>query len=263
MLVDFLVTNYRSIGREMKLSMVAGAPAAKRYGASYHTGNSLAPDILVAAAVFGANGAGKSTVIKALKFFQDFVRRSVSLPKDGRLPHRFNKLTEDGAKVPTELELSFTHRGELFQYGFSLDRDRINSEWLYSRASKKLSRTRAIFTREYDPESETYSWYINESAVPGERETWRNSTRDNALFLTTAVELNSETLTKPYDWIVNSLHVIGASERIHPEFTAKAINESIEGVEKAEIIDFMRSLVTCSPECTRSQASAVHVVVHS
>lgn len=242
MLVDFVASNFLSIGQEVKLSMVAGVPAAKRYGATFHTGNSLAPDILVAATIFGANSSGKTTIIKALKSFQDFVVRSVSMPKDGKLPHHFNKLIQRGAETPTEMEMSFTHDGELYQYGFSFDEQRIRGEWLYSRTSKKASRTRAMFTREYDEKSDGYHWYINELLIPGEREAWRNSTRQNALFLTTAVELNSEALTKPYNWIANSLHVIGANERLSSDFTARAINKNIEGIEKAEILDFMKSL---------------------
>ena len=48
-----------------------------------------------------------------------------------------------------------------------------------------------------------FSAYFN-----GPRETWRKATRPQALFLTTAVQLNSEQLKPLFDWITNSMMIL-------------------------------------------------------
>jgi AAA15 family ATPase/GTPase len=54
-----------------------------------------------------------------------------------------------------------------------------------------------------------------------ERETWRKSTRSNALFLSTAVQLNAEALLPPYRWIDDYLRIVTSPQRVDVETTAK------------------------------------------
>ena len=240
MLVEFSVTNFRSISERVTFSAVASAAASKVPNKTVETGNSLAPHLLTAAVVLGPNASGKSSLIAALKFMRRMVVGSAKDSTQGeKIRFENNKIVEGFSNKPTEIEVVFSHDGDVFQYGFSLNHTRVLEEWLYARTSKKSSKTRDIFHRAYDPEKGIYEWSINEGQVTGERESWKAHTRENALFLSTAVQLNSRTLRGPFVWIQEYLHVIGAMERIDPDFTARLVQDD---VHREKILDFMEAL---------------------
>lgn len=240
MLVEFSVANFRSISERVTFSAVASAAASKVPNRTVETGNSLAPNLLTTAVLLGPNASGKSSLIDALKFMRSMVIGSAKDRTHGEMiKFSNNKIIDDYRDKPTEVEVIFDHEGEVFQYGFLLDHTRILEEWLYARTSKKNSKTRDIFHREYNAEKEAYHWTINEGQLPGERESWKAATRENALFLSTAVQLNSSTLRNPFTWIREFLDVIGANQRIDPEFTAKLIQDRDHRVK---ILDFMEAL---------------------
>ncbi|EBA08302.1 abortive infection protein, putative [Sagittula stellata E-37] len=137
------------------------------------------------------------------------------------------------------MEMVFSHDDEVFQYGFSLNTERVIDEWLFARTSKHGSKTRTIFTREYDEETKIYEWMLNEGQLPGERESWKVSTRDNALFLSTAVQLNSKTLEKPYSWLRSGIHVIKSNHRIAKSFTAQLLQDD---EYRHRVVEFVEAL---------------------
>lgn len=227
MFVEFSVSNFRSIGDKITLSSVAGSGSAKRPEFSTPTNNALAPYVLKSGVLFGPNAAGKSSIIKAIKFFQQFVTTSLRYIEAGdsiALPQ--NRLEVRFQTLDTEFEIVFIHEGELFQYGFRVNSKRIEEEWLFARHSKHGSKTRTIFQRLHNvDDKEAYHWKLNDAQLPGERDAWKNSTRSNSLFLSVAVQLNSETLRKPFEWIRDCLHVIGANQRISPTFTSQLLSD--------------------------------------
>ena len=203
MFVEFSVSNFRSIGDKITLSSVAGTGSAKRPEFSTPTNNALAPYVLKSGVLFGPNAAGKSSIIKAISFFQQFVTTSLRYIEAGeKIAVPQNRLEARFRELDTEFEIIFIHDGELFQYGFRFNSERIEEEWLFARHSKHGSKTRTIFQRLTSADDkETYHWKLNDAQLPGERDAWKNSTRSNSLFLSVAVQLNSETLRKPFDWI--------------------------------------------------------------
>jgi uncharacterized protein len=71
MIVSFSVSNFRSFSEEQTLSLVAH----KRHAAS-HEDHALAipgsdERVLRAAVIYGANGAGKSNLVKALSYLEE------------------------------------------------------------------------------------------------------------------------------------------------------------------------------------------------
>jgi AAA15 family ATPase/GTPase len=222
MLVEFSVANFRSIKERQKLSMVAGASAARQTQHSMDSGNSFAPYLLRSACIFGPNGSGKTSLVRALSFFQRFVTSSSKSASDGDeislVPFKPDERTRN---APSEFEIMFIFEGALYQYGFTADRHRIYEEWLFSRSSEKSSRMRNVFQRAYNSEIEQYEWEISDDLVKGERETWKKATRSNALFLSTAVQLNSDSLLSPYRWIDLFLRVLTSPDRLDVNITAR------------------------------------------
>jgi uncharacterized protein len=226
MLIEFSVQNHRSFRERQTFSMVAGVGASRDDTHAMETGSNGAPFALRLACLYGANGSGKSSLIDAMQFMCHFVRRSFKDNKDGRIktePFLFHSEWRD---QPSEFEVVFLHNDSLYQYGFSVDRTRIWNEWLFERPNK-TGRQRQIFTRSYDSETEAYDWDLSATYLKGERDSWRNQTRPDALFLTTAVHLNSESLKAPFEWINQGFRTLYNGDPSIEGLTASAF--SIEG----------------------------------
>ena len=78
MLIDFSVTNYRSILERQTLSMAASAYFKEMEDANtFDVGlDEKVPRLLRSSVLYGPNASGKSTLIHALKFVKDCVLNS-------------------------------------------------------------------------------------------------------------------------------------------------------------------------------------------
>ena len=195
MLVEFSVSNFRSIRDKQTLSMVKGKGSELE---ATHTFKPTAPSsetLLKSAAIYGANAAGKSNIIKALSMMKQIVVKSPNVgEKLPVVPFMFDPETP---QQPTEFELVFIADNVRYQYGFSATAERIWSEWLFAFPK---GRSQRWFEREYSPQTGEYTWHLDTN-LKGEKKVWRDSTRDNALFLSTAAQLNSESLLPIYTYI--------------------------------------------------------------
>ncbi|KAF0115999.1 MAG: RloA protein [Rhodobacteraceae bacterium] len=238
MLIQFTVENHRAIRERQTFSMVAeGASSKTREEVVVETGISVAPTVLRTACLFGANGSGKSSLIEAMEFMSRFVRDSFRRDAGKGIPTEPFLYHSEWREKPSEFEVVFVHRDTLYQYGFAVDRERVHDEWLFARP-KSTGRERTLFTRSFNKEADTYEWSINGVYLKGERESWRAQTRPDALFLSTAVQLNADDLRDPFDWIVSGLRSFSMSpDTIHNQYTASKFTEE---TWKARVIEFLR-----------------------
>ena len=222
MLVTFSVQNYRSFAARQTISMVASVGAKRKEEHSFPSENSVAPNLLRSACLFGPNASGKSSFVRALGFYREFIISSAKDFQEGeKIAVTPFKLDRQWREKPSEFEAVFIHKGVLFQYGFAVDANRIWSEWLFSRPNEPDTKTRMLFQREYDPENETYCWNISKKNVRGEKELWKKSTRDNALFLSTAIQLKSIAFKTIFDCIRATLRIIASPDRLLPNSTIR------------------------------------------
>ena len=193
MLIEFRVKNFLSIQDEQVLSLVAGSQKE-------HKSNTFEPEnekfsLLKSVAIYGANAAGKSNFIKAFIRIKHFVTQSASWQRGDKLliiPFFLGKNENE----PTEFEVSFITQNIRYRYGFSVTRERIVEEWLYAYPN---GREQEWFLRSYDKKNKKEVYKFGKNFL-GEKELWKNTTRDNALFLSTAIQLNSEQLKPVFDW---------------------------------------------------------------
>ena len=208
MLIEFSVENHRAFREKQTFSMVASATTERTgHDRVLETGFSVVPRVLSGACIFGANGAGKSSLINAMNFMCSFVKNSFqekNIHKQVPAPFKFHSKWR---KRPSKYEVSFVHKKTLFQYGFVRDGNRVIEEWLFARSSE-TQRARQLFYREFDCERDTYLWELNPEHLRGKRESWRDATRPDALFLTTAAYMNAEALQAPCEWFSNILRHI-------------------------------------------------------
>ena len=207
MLVEFRVRNFRSIRDDLCLSMAASADKEKRVANTVPAGARGVPDLLRSAAIYGPNASGKSALVSAMQFAQSFVAMSATLMPGQSLNHLPFKLDAEFTSAPSEFEYTFVVDGARYQYGFAADSDGVTEEWLLV---YKTHKPQVWFERAYDAASKVEQYKFGAS-LAGKKKVWQEATRRNALFLSTAAQLNSESLLPVYAWIVQELLVIGAN----------------------------------------------------
>ncbi len=219
MFVEFSVTNWRSIKTEQKLSLSA---AKGKELAATNTFDALAPathQLLRSAAIYGPNAAGKSNLISALGLMQQMVLESASRSQLGDpiavQPFRLDAETES---QPSEFEIIFVAHGVRYQYGFAADATRITEEWLFAFPAGRPQRWIGRFW-----DGKSYQWETT-SALAGQKQLWQESTRENALFLSTAVQLNSKQLMPVFEWFKKTLNIASISGW-NPTFIAALCKE--------------------------------------
>lgn len=237
MLIEFRVTNYRSIRETQTLSMVASKDTTHAEATCIETGISAIPQVLRSAILYGPNASGKSNLISALSFMRSMVETSAAGIREGQslnvAPFRFDSVTSSAS---TEFEVSFLENGIRYQYGFALTSTRVTREWLLAYVERKAQRW---FEREYDEKQDQYNWYFGSHLTGGnQRQVWKDSTRANALFLSTAVNLNSEQLRPIFNWFVNKLIVISNNQFFYLTPTIERIKNA---TYKSDIIKFLQA----------------------
>lgn len=238
MLIEFSVENHRAFREKQTFSMVASA-ATERAGPEHvgHTGFSAVPFVLREACIFGANGSGKSSLIYAMNFMSSFVRNSFRNEPDKGIKVKPFLFHSEWRDKPSEFEAVFIHEETLYQYGFALTRDRVVEEWLFARP-KSTGKQRHLFTRSYDGAKNSYEWDISAVHVKGERESWKEQTRDDALFLSTAVQLKAEGLKGVFEWLTKNFRTYSASNDTMPSgFTQTRFDDESW---KERVTDFLR-----------------------
>jgi hypothetical protein len=237
MLLEFRVTNYRSIKETQVLSMVASTDTSHATTNCVKTGIPAIPHAVRSAALYGPNASGKSNLISALGFMRSMIETSAVGVREGQslnvAPFRFDTET---ISQPSEFEVTFLENNIRYQYGFALNATRIVREWLLVYIERKAQRW---FEREYDFKSDKYNWYFGSHLTGGsQRHVWKESTRANALFLSTAINLNSEQLRPVFNWFVNKLIVVFNDLPLHPFYTIDRVKD---GSYKSQIIQFLQA----------------------
>jgi AAA15 family ATPase/GTPase len=233
MLLEFKTKNFRSFRDECTLSMVASSDKTLAQTNLIQTGIKGLPSVVRAAAIYGANASGKSNVIRAIQVMRDIVLGSAKYQLGQRIsmaqPFKLDLIS---AKEPTEFEMTFLQKGVRYQYGFSLTPERIIEEWLFAYPTAKAQKW---FHREYDPTSGKDNYFFG-SHLSGERRLWQTATKPNSLYLSTAVQLNSEQLKGIFEWFSTDLVVLPDETLI--EFFAETVSY-IRAHANSKVKDFL------------------------
>lgn len=219
MLIEFSVKNFRSIKDQVTLSLVANT------GNEHENTHTVSTQIsglrlLRTAAIYGPNASGKSNLLKAFGFMRHQILNSVRSQSGDEIdaePHLFDTST---TYEPTEVEAIFLVNDIRYQYGFSATKERIHEEWLFAYPK---GRAQTWIMRKYIPETDTYISKIE--YIKGQKKNWIDSTRKEALILSTAVQLNSEDLRPIFEWFKDHTAVIGVDHDFS-SFTAKTCKET-------------------------------------
>lgn len=235
MLLDFRVKNFRSLRDEQTLSLVAAKDRSLQELNTMPSGIKAAPTLLRSVAIYGPNAGGKSNLIKALQYMRAVVAESASVMQPGQTfnvqPFRLDALS---VAQPTEFDISFVLDGVRHQYGFELTAQRVTREYLLV---YKAFKPQQWFERHYDAASgkDVYDFGVG---LKGPKSVWEGATRPNALFLSMAVQLNSEQLQPVFAWFLNQLAIFNEITPLGQHFSVDMLRKP-EG--KRAICDFLTS----------------------
>jgi uncharacterized protein len=230
MLVEFKIKNFRSFREETTLSMVASADktllentvAAPEFG-----GRSL----LRSAVVYGPNAAGKSNLIAAANFVDEFVNTSMERKLNSPIEVTPFLLVAKPDSAPVEFEITFIDSRDVrYQYGFHVTAKQIVREWLVA-YPKGLPQT--WFEREH-PVGKEPEWYFGRN-LKGRNSQVAELTRPDVLFLSNAAKLNHHQLGRVFEWFQKSLRVIDPDEADRALFLYSAVKAKEEEKSRAGI----------------------------
>ena len=226
MLLSFSIENFRSFQAEETLNLLA----AKRLETKPPhcceipgTGE----DALRVVSLYGANGAGKSNLVRALDYLQRRVLKGT--PPGEPIPYKPFLLDDESPTKPSSFELQFLADGEVFRYGACFDAERVHEEWLAVYEGKK---ERNLFTRS-DNEDGAVEVKLGKGVKHPKkiRALEEVSARPNQLFLTEVVNLDDPEAQGPrfqkaIEWFVSTLMVVEADTHFRTLAEAIATNDA-------------------------------------
>lgn len=239
MLLEFRVSNYKSIRDEVCLSLVASRSLVRDGDALLlDTDIPGIPNALPVAAILGPNGAGKTNIISSMLNARSLIVNSAKNTQKGeKIKNKPYKLSRKSVQSQTKYEIVFIYKEVKYEFGFSFDQDRIWEEYLFSRKLGKGRRSQCLYQRDWMKEKDRYNWYVNQS-IKGHKDLWIDATRSNSLFLSTAVQLNSDDLSLPFEWFSSFLRAIDSQNGMTKRITADICSEV---QDKENVLKFMRS----------------------
>ncbi|GHT13862.1 hypothetical protein AGMMS4956_10710 [Bacteroidia bacterium] len=193
MLLEFKVSNYRSIGEEQTLSFI---PAQKQKDHEQNIIQNNKYNALNAIALYGANASGKSNILKAMSLLDKIIHISARTASTTKLPYDPFLLRNDWVNKPTTFEILFVIDENRYRYGFAFNANEIQKEWLFRKAT---GREVNLFERENEIIDVGSGFNGTKKLIDAAIE----ATRTNALFLSTCDILNIEEAKIIMQWFRN------------------------------------------------------------
>jgi uncharacterized protein len=139
MIIEFSVKNYRSVKSLQSLSMIAAPIKSKNEELDneniFQVSEKLS--LLKTAAIYGANGSGKSNLVKALITMFVFIDNSLQDDQIGKRIIEPFAFDTSSFNEPSFFQLVFISSNVKYRYGFEVKGNEVKSEWLFGTPGKK------------------------------------------------------------------------------------------------------------------------------
>lgn len=127
MIVSFSFSNFRSFSEEQTFSLVASGRLSGKHEDHLVPIPDSSERVLRTAVLYGANGAGKSNLFRALRYLSEAARWPRK--RNAGMGRQSFCLGDFGAE-PSSFDLQFIAGGRLYRFGFKVDDDHVLEEWL-------------------------------------------------------------------------------------------------------------------------------------
>lgn len=149
-LLRYVVSNFKSIGHPVEFSMFPTKKNTDRRFLKTLTTRAGEWDVLCRGGFFGPNASGKTSFIESIDFARDYIVNGKKSGK-GTGVEQFRGEIEELEGI-SSFQFMFYLEGEVYEYGFSLDRRQIHEEWLMQLTKKEFA---PLFTRVTDEKGKT------------------------------------------------------------------------------------------------------------
>lgn len=220
MIAEFRISNFLSFDKMTEFSMLASSDKTRL------SDNTFSLDkytFLKSAAIYGANGSGKSNFISAFSYMRSLVLGIENLDD------RSFKLNDSLNGKPSYFEIIFYDKdNKRFRYGFEANKDRVLSEWLFRTPT---SRESMLFTREGDDVNYSRT-FIEAKAIKSK------SKKKSLLFLSEIAKSDGKISKSVVDWFekVNVMSGIDTNNNDTLKLLAKKDKKC-----KAQVLDILHS----------------------
>ena len=172
MLLQFKFKNHECFYDETILDLTATKEKRHIDSTININGNNILPII----EIHGANASGKSSLLKALSFMFEIIKSSNKLDLNNDLPTMPFLFSNNAKNENSEYEISIVLGDFEYRYGFSINKNGFDEEWLYK---KKFSKTtnanqkiiferfnnKVNFTSSYNNSKKTWELFGNNKTI--------------------------------------------------------------------------------------------------
>ncbi|MDR7372926.1 AAA family ATPase [Flavobacterium aquidurense] len=144
MLIRFVVSNFMSFKDETEFNMLPAKGNGSRQLTNHIKKTKSGVEVLKTAAIYGANAAGKSNLVRAIAFLKSIIINDVELlvPQSKRF-----RLDENYLEKPSTFRIEYEYQGIHFDYAIEIFKGKIKEEWLYLINSVKKNNEELLFKR--------------------------------------------------------------------------------------------------------------------
>ena len=225
MLLEFSVSNFRSIKDVQTLSFLATTMNEHEKSNTIQVTDKIR--LLKSTAIYGANGSGKSNLVKAMWAMVSFAKAPFEDRKkfeEHIQPFKLNTSTRNEGSF---FQIMFILDGKTYRYGFVYLKGKITSEWLFGTANKNEVE---FFTRDEQ------KIYINKERFK-EGIGLESKTREDNLFLNVVFEFNGKIANIIKDYLSEIFIIQALDEKILQSFSYSLIQNK---ANKHRLLDMLK-----------------------
>ncbi len=198
MILQFTVKNFLSIKDEVTLNMVASKESSFEDNLLPYEDGKQMKNALKSLIIYGANASGKSNILKALRFFINFIKSSHEMQQGKKITRTAFKLDSEYLDKPSEFEIIFIHNDIKYRYGFSVTEEEVIEEHLFYYPNGRQS---TIFERDKDE----YKFTID---IERQNELKNKFHSKNKLFISTESLWEYDKAKIPFEWLSSYLNIL-------------------------------------------------------
>ncbi len=222
------MTNFMSYGQETEFTMLPSSNVRRKDWHVHSHGHGV--HVLRTAVIYGANGAGKSCLVKALGRIQTMVATGSLPPTAFRDANKYND-----PETPVSIEVEFGTGSDQYSYGVSYRGNLCLEEWLYSTIKKPV----CVFERKYDAQTGKPSIHLTADKKDTEKTKLLislledNLLKSNELMLSKHDVVKNAQMTDAFLWLTTKLHIIFPITRSTSIFDNRYSDEGFKSQSEA------------------------------
>lgn len=220
MLIEFRTANCLSFKDMAEFSMLASNDKTNGDNNTFLVNNRR---ILKSAAVYGANGSGKTNFVQAIDFMRNLVLEEAPIRN---CAYKLDRTMKD---EPTFFEIIFMKDNIRYRYGFEIDRKSVLSEWLFY---VPTTREASLFIRE--KQNITIGRSFREGRILSD------SIKKDKLFLSFVAQLNGASITQSIIEWFEDMSVMSGLDSDLSNTTDMLLEEGKSGKKrKKQVLDIL------------------------